>query len=506
MKNSCDKLLEHLKNYNPSLGDVRLNRAEVNGNNITVSVVSDVAVSDTDKNVIATEIEKKLLGYKVSVISHKSFCDNELAKRAILHYVKSKCNAVSHAVTENSVKIICANKKVKYAISVPEGIADYLQRTSVIPSMNEYLEREYSNLFEGEIILSNEVEEVPEYKVNSVYAEELSELKVRKFKVCDVVRCCDNEMYDEATCIEDGEDILGTAYFAGKVVEVSQRESKKGTKYYRITLDDKTGKISGNFFTSDKNKLSKLEGVKEDSVIIVRGEVDEYNGRPSFTIKGFHYCEFAPGYVPEQRPSKPIPENYSLIFPEPCEVAEQADLFMQKPELSEKVKNNEYVVVDIETTGTDLSSDKITEIGAVRIKNGIICEQFQTLVDPGVPLSKKIIELTGITDEMLVGKPKIEEVYPDFVKFLGGAIFVAHNADFDFRFLKKAGQDLGYLLRNDTIDTVAVARKILPWLSNHKLNTVCAYFNIEFNHHRAYEDAFATAEAFLEMVRLKNKK
>ena len=81
-------------------------------------------------------------------------------------------------------------------------------------------------------------------------------------------------------------------------------------------------------------------------------------------------------------------------------------------------KDKSFVIIDIETTGTDMTTDKVTEIGAVRIKNGVICEQFQTLIDPEVSLTKKIIELTGITDDMLVGKPKIEEVYPDFMKFL----------------------------------------------------------------------------------------
>ena len=139
------------------------------------------------------------------------------------------------------------------------------------------------------------------------------------------------------------------------------------------------------------------------------------------------------------------------------------------------------------------------------IKNGVIVETFQTLVDPGMPLSKMIIELTGITDEMLVGQPKIEEVYPDFYKFLGDAVFVAQNADFDFRFLKNAGKACGYYLENQIEDTLVIARKKLPSLSNHKLNTICGHFGIEFRHHRALSDAFATAEAFIELARIEKQ-
>ena len=103
---------------------------------------------------------------------------------------------------------------------------------------------------------------------------------------------------------------------------------------------------------------------------------------------------------------------------------------------------------------------------------------------------------------MLVGQPKIEDVYPDFIKFLGNAVFVAHNSDFDFRFLKNVGKPMGYYLSNEVEDTLIISRKKLPWLSNHKLNTVCANFNIEFRHHRALSDAFATAEAFIELSKI----
>ena len=88
------------------------------------------------------------------------------------------------------------------------------------------------------------------------------------------------------------------------------------------------------------------------------------------------------------------------------------------------------------------------------------------------------------------------------LEFLGDSVFVAHNADFDYRFLKGAGKDLGYYLTNECEDTLLISRKKLTWLSNHKLNTVCDHFGIEFRHHRALSDAFATAEAFIELSKL----
>ncbi len=481
---------------------MRLQNATYKDGKVKVNLISDVTVSLEDNEFIKSSFEKELEGISVEVICHKSFADGEIAKRAILSYLQTHCFSVAHAVDDSSVKIIGSSKKIKYEIVVLDNVAEYLTRTDVLSGIKETLEREYSNFFEGEIRVSSKDEEKPIYEDLSVKEDDILDLQVRSVKMCDVVRFSDDEVYDVATYIADGENIIGKCYFAGTVIEKEERTSKKGNVYYRITLDDKSGKISGSYFTTDKNKLQKLEKLNVGSVVIVRGEMEVFNGRPSFLIKGFHFCEFPKGFVPARRPGKKPPEKYVFAFPTPCETSKQEDFFTVGSKVPESLVGKEFVVVDIETTGTDVTSDKITEIGAVRIKDGIIVESFQTLIDPEVKLSNKIIELTGITDEMLVGQPKIYEVYPDFYKFLGDSIFVAHNADFDYRFLKNAGKDLGYYLENDYEDTLIISRKVLPFLSNHKLNTVCGHFGIEFRHHRALSDAFATAEAFIELHKL----
>lgn len=481
---------------------MRLNSASYKDGEVKINLISDVSVADEDINFLKTSFEKELEGISVSVVCHKSFADADIAKRAVLSYLKSHAFSVAHAITDNCVNVICASKKIKYEIVVLDNVAEYLNRTDVLSYIKSTLEREYANDFEGEIRVSSKDEEVPVYEDLSVKEDELDDIKVRTVKMCDVQRFSDDEFYDTATYIADGESLLGKCYFAGAVVEKEERQSKKGNTYYRITLDDKSGKISGSYFTTDKNKLQKLEKLDVGSVVIMRGEMEVFNGRPSFLIKGFHFCEFPKGFVPMRKPGKKAPEKYTYAFPCQCETSKQEDFFTVGSKPPEKLIGKEYVVVDIETTGTDVTSDKITEIGAVRVKDGIIVETFQTLIDPEVLLTKKIIELTGITDEMLVGQPKIHEVYPDFIKFLGDSVFVAHNADFDYRFLKNAGKDLGYYLENEYEDTLIISRKVLPFLPNHKLNTVCAHFNIEFRHHRALSDAFATAEAFIELNKL----
>ncbi len=152
--------------------------------------------------------------------------------------------------------------------------------------------------------------------------------------------------------------------------------------------------------------------------------------------------------------------------------------------------DGEYVAFDLETTGLSARTDRIIEIGAIVMKDGQELDRFQTFVDPQMPLSKQIIELTGITDSMLRGAPKIEEVLPAFLQFVGNRVLVAHNADFDVGFIRAecARQGIGY--DRTSVDTLVLAQNLLPQLSKHKLNLVADALSLpEFNHHRAADDA-----------------
>ena len=150
----------------------------------------------------------------------------------------------------------------------------------------------------------------------------------------------------------------------------------------------------------------------------------------------------------------------------------------------------EFVAFDLETTGLSSVNDRIIEIGAVKIKDGREVDRFQTFVDPQRKLERKIVDLTGITDEMLVGAPKIEEVLPKFLEFVGDRILVAHNADFDTGFIRAecSRQNLPYTFT--TADTLILSQNLLSHLSKFKLDIVANALSLpEFNHHRAADDA-----------------
>ena len=162
-----------------------------------------------------------------------------------------------------------------------------------------------------------------------------------------------------------------------------------------------------------------------------------------------------------------------------------------------------FVVFDIETTGFSPKKNKIIEIGAVKVTDGKITDRFSSFVNPDVPIPFDIEKLTGINDSMVLPYPKIDVILPQFLDFVGDAVLVAHNASFDVGFISHFAEEQGLPFNPTVLDTVTIARLLLPNLNRFKLDTVAKALNISLaNHHRAVDDAGATAEIFAAFVRM----
>ena len=163
--------------------------------------------------------------------------------------------------------------------------------------------------------------------------------------------------------------------------------------------------------------------------------------------------------------------------------------------------DDEFVVFDIETTGLSNRTCGITEIGAVKVKNGEILDRFNTFVNPEMPIPEEITQLTSITDDMVKDAPTVKEALPAFLSFAGDRLLIAHNADFDVGFIRAAAEQNGIPFASPYLDTVALSRHINPELKNHKLDTLAEYFALgDFNHHRACDDAEMLAMIFFKMA------
>ncbi|MDD6156284.1 MAG: PolC-type DNA polymerase III [Lachnospiraceae bacterium] len=163
--------------------------------------------------------------------------------------------------------------------------------------------------------------------------------------------------------------------------------------------------------------------------------------------------------------------------------------------------DDKYVVFDIETTGFSPSVNKIIEIGAVKVEQGKITGKYSVFVNPQVPIPFRIEELTSINDSMVMDAPTIDVILPEFMDFCRDCTLVAHNADFDVSFILHNCEELGIDYRPTYVDTVALARILLPSLNRFKLDTVAKALNVSLeNHHRAVDDAGCTAEIFVKMI------
>lgn len=151
-----------------------------------------------------------------------------------------------------------------------------------------------------------------------------------------------------------------------------------------------------------------------------------------------------------------------------------------------------YVSIDLETTGLNPKTDKITEIGAVKVESGVLKDTFSTLVNPGRKLDPRVAELTGIKDEDLREAPFIREVLPELLDFLGDLPLLGHSVLFDFSFLKKACVNEKLELEKQAVDTLKIARKYLADLEHRSLDFLCVHYGIPHQAHRALEDAKAT--------------
>ena len=171
-------------------------------------------------------------------------------------------------------------------------------------------------------------------------------------------------------------------------------------------------------------------------------------------------------------------------------------------EKGQKLRDS-FVVFDIETTGFSPVDNRIIEIGAVRVSDGVIKDKFSAFVNPKTPIPFEIQNLTHITDNMVIGEPEIDVILPKFLEFIGDDALVAHNANFDMSFIMENCKRLGIEKEFTYVDTVAISRSLITKLTKHNLDALVKELGIQLsNHHRAVDDAQATAEIFERFVKM----
>lgn len=438
---------------------------------------------------------------KVSVKINKIVNNGELINNEIVKYLTVKHPSLAVFLKPTDVRTVSVGDVVKYVLKVTEDGQEYVKRSGLLNILNDHLAHTFCADFVGQTEIK-EKEETINLLDEEVFASELEKIEYRTIKVPEVTTIDDFSIGDLAVYIEDLTS--GSAVICGRITEIREKQTKTGKPMFIFGLDDTTGRTSGVYFTR-KTTVDKIRCLKVGDGIIARVTVGEYNGKPSTTFERINRCDFPDNFEKKPRYKKSAPKDYKLVKPTPAETLKVASVF-DDFDVPTEMKDKTYVVFDLETTGLDLMNNGITEIGAVKIINGKIAEQFTTLIKPDYAISDEITKITGITTEMVADAPKISAVIPDFMKFIDGAILVAHNAEFDLKFIKRFAGAEDYDVMNQVIDSMYLMREVLPQLKKSDLHTLADYFGIVFRHHRALSDAYATAEAFIEMMKIKEKK
>lgn len=342
----------------------------------------------------------------------------------------------------------------------------------------------------------------------------------------------------------------------GDVFDIEKKVTKSGDKnIFTIDITDYTGSTTAKIFNSIKES-AVIDNIKKGDTIVVQGDVeyDKYagelvvNARSVGTAKKVKVVDNAEkkrvelhmhtnmsqmdavtsagdlvnrAYQWGHKAVAITDHGVAQAFPDAMKAADKINKDEEKikviygveayfmDDLVESVKGDAdtgfdgtFICFDIETTGLSAAREKITEIGAVKVENGIITDKFSTFVNPEMPIPQKITQLTGITDEMVKDAPSQSEAVSAFLEFAGDNVLVAHNAPFDTSFIAKACEDMGREYNYTSIDTVAISRAILTDIKNCKLDTVAKFLRLgEFNHHRATDDAEMLAKIFITLCR-----
>ncbi len=495
-----------VKNLDESLKNARLSNVTVvrNERKIRYEFICDKTVSPEVKEMILKEAEKitppAFSLIEVSVKKIKS--NDELINNEIYKFLTTNYPSASIFLKQGDVRSEVFGDVVRYIVRVPKDSSEYLKSVGALGKLNEYLGTKFCSDFAGETE-EKESEENISLLSDEVYESELNKVTHRTIKVEQVEIVDDLTMGDLAVYIEDVAD--GDAVICGTITDISERETKNGKPFFIINIDDTTGRTGGVYF-SKKNTLPRIKRLSVGDAIIARVTVGEYNGRRSTTYNKINVCKFPENFVKKDKYKKSAPKNYKNVFPTEANVIKVKSVFEQEEPLPKELTEKEYVVFDIETTGLNDAKDEITEIGAVKIIGGKITEQFTSLIKVNAHISDEIVKITGITDEMVKNSPRISAVIPDFMKFIEGAVLVGHNViNFDYKFIKRFAGEEDFEVKNKVIDTYEMARKYLLVLKKFDLQTIADYFGIVFHHHRALADAYATAEAFIEIMKIKDK-
>ncbi len=465
---------------------------------------------DKDNRLTLTNFIREFLSLeaKVRVKLRKSFLDAPLIIKEIKNFFEAEHKGIAQYILESNIVITSEGFEQNLDISLNQDVLSLLDTRELTNKLKAYLDKRFIANFKITFVESEET--LPtEIDYEDVFVPQA--VGIKRYDVRVIKKIIGNEIPPKPEYIEYITKPKNSVILAGTISNYEKRTfirksgKRKGEEGCLISFvldDDK--KMECIYFCP-KSNLKKMEALSDGLMVLALGDVIKgLSGNLNFKIRKLSYASPAP----KIKIDMPVNETYrhtQVVFPEPLPIPSQANLFEEKPKYNDFILTNTIVVFDLETTGLNPENCEITEIGAVKIINGQIKERFASFVKPKGEIPEEVTRLTGITNEMVEHAPKVEDVIADFYDYTRGCVISGHNViGFDMNFIKKAGLKCGLKFDNTLIDTLIIARQSQLRVPNYKLGTLVNALGLTLNDaHRAYNDAYATAQVLLELSKIK---
>ncbi|HHX49007.1 MAG TPA: hypothetical protein GX709_01240 [Clostridiales bacterium] len=430
--------------------------------------------------------------------------------RKMQEFFKDKVKISHRLIDYSNISIIEEENNVTITLELDSLTYNYVNFAHLDESINSFL-----NMYFYEDIAIKFVKN-PKLDINKNYVKDVNVLPTYTS-----LQNIDVEIMDKIThygirqmpyAIRDNLSQIDEKILVCGVVSSLEFIERTEKPFYKFLLNDTTGTVSCMFFPKKTKIIEDFNSKIYNGVeIIVDGylKTDNRNGSGLLFVNNINLCKINYDTIPNQTFIKKIADNYNIISPQPYfDERSQQLTFLEEEQRKFKELEGEVVVFDLETTGTDVNTAKIVEIGAVKLVDGKFDSTFSTLVNPLIQIPAGASKVNNIYDEDVKDAPTFKEVLPDLYKFMFNAKLVAHNIDYDINVLNNNAIDFLYRFDNDLVCTLELSRSLSKLkVSNHRLSTLTKYFNIDLkNAHRALDDTIATAYLYLELLKVQYDK
>ena len=500
---------EFSKKFGNKYANLHLKSVEVNANENLCTVTflypsSDENMKDDEKKEIADFLAEKLSleALKLKVKFMKAYVEEKLIRKFFMQTLEDKFKLLKSYISDDDYKIVITNLDVQIFINVSRRIADFFADNKVIPYLVKALKDNF--LIDFVINLNIVDTKIDEVEIENVPIK-VTAKKAQRYDVLVIKEVVGKDTPPKPEYLSYITSPKNSVIVAGYIDKLERKDFviKKGARagqqkaYFSFTLNDGKGKLDCIYFCPNKH-VQDMEALEDTMFLLLHGDV-RFGLSNKLTL---YVDKIALASETEQTQEiEPEEENYKNVKIERLGTLEQDNMFGAVEKYNHKIMSNTFVVFDIETTGLNTDSDQIIELGAVKIEKGNIVEKFSTFVKPTIEIPYEVTELTHITNDMVEDAPPIEVVIKDFYDFSRDCILCGHNIiNFDIKFIRRYGQMMGLEFDNDIVDTMNEARVSRLKISRFNLGTVTKALGIELKDaHRAWNDAFATAQVLLKL-------